>query len=66
MGIKVRAKARGYYGLQIREKGDEFLVEDEESIGKWMERVTGSKAAAKAAPEPEKPKKGRAAEESKI
>lgn len=40
MTIKVKATAPGFYGC-LRDVGDEFNVVDEESLGNWMERLSG-------------------------
>ena len=39
MAIKVRARARGYYGEEIKEVGAEFLVPSKEQLGRWMDVV---------------------------
>jgi hypothetical protein len=39
MSIKVTAIIKGYYGLLIREPGDQFTIEDESEFSKkWMLR----------------------------
>lgn len=43
MGVKVKAKARGFYG-QLREIGEEFEVADKKSVGTWMDPVGEVKA----------------------
>lgn len=52
MAFKVKATRLGFYGGHLREEGEEFLVETEEHLGSWMEKVggklKGKAAAAKA------------------
>lgn len=68
MSITVRATQRGYYGHQLREKGDTFTITDKQEMGKWMETVTASSARAKQDETPTlPPSKGkRVSDESKI
>jgi hypothetical protein len=49
MSIPVRAKDRGFYADNLREKDAEFLVKTEKELGKWMERLDGK-------PHPKDPK----------
>ena len=46
--IQVKATARGYFGGEIREVGDEFPV-PKGTKGSWLEPVTGAKRPTKAA-----------------
>lgn len=56
--IRVRATATGYYGLSIREEGDEFDVADEKALSAaWMERVDGQPIDKRATmPDPSAPR----------
>ena len=46
--IKVRATKRGYY-IQIRDAGDEFLVDDPALFSeRWMEKIVQPKKPAPA------------------
>lgn len=48
MSIKVKAKFTGYFGSQIKNAGDVFLVEKEEQLSAiWMERLDGKKIVKK-------------------
>jgi hypothetical protein len=38
MTIRVRAKARGFYG-KLREVDEEFSVEGKDDLGTWMEPI---------------------------
>ena len=45
MGIEVKATEKGYYGLQIRERGETFEVKDNKAVSKlWMKPLEASKA----------------------
>lgn len=77
MAIPVKAIQRGYYGLQLREKGDSFTIKDASEMGKWMVVVKASvhpddadeapeKAPAKASPGGKSKAGTRASDESKI
>lgn len=46
--ISVRAKEPGFYGGVYRETGEQFEVEKESHLGRWMERLD--------APQPDEPK----------
>jgi len=49
MGIKVRAKAKGYY-KQLREKGETFEIADQKAFSsRWMEQVRVKAPEPKAA-----------------
>lgn len=75
MAITVIATALGYYGLQLRKKGDVFTIKDESEMGKWM-RVTKAQVQApdddeapapvKAPPSGKSKAGSRASDESKI
>ncbi len=39
MGMKVRAKRMGYYGVARIREGEVFEIKDEQELGSWMEKV---------------------------
>lgn len=41
MSIQVRATAKGYYGMQRYDPGEEFEVAEEKHLASWMERLDG-------------------------
>ncbi len=55
---RVRALVRGYYGGQIRERGDEFEIAADTDLGGWMDPVADADAK-RLAPEIAKLKKVR-------
>lgn len=41
--IKVKAKAMGYYGGEIKDEGDVFIISDKKAFSKnWMIDLSGS------------------------
>ena len=54
--MRVRAKARGYDGVTVREVGDEFDFNGK--LGSWMEPVDGSASGGDKSGDQAKSKKG--------
>jgi len=41
MSIPVKAKQLGFYGAKLRAEDEEFQIENESELGRWMQRLDG-------------------------
>lgn len=55
MGIRVRARAKGFYGNTLREKGEEFVIADRKELGRWMDELGKTDASASVVKTPKLP-----------